>query len=329
MIVVPYQEILLEKFKRQNELKAKGALSHSNGHCFHIGRISFGCRDCYTGEQSINLFHGTQCMCKCPYCYYNPSREEILLNEQQELKELEFTEYKLREIDAYRPAIVSLCSSGETLLYIDVFERYAARIYPLLYKKKIRPYTFLYTNGILADDEMLERLHKIGVNEIRFHWSASNFSDNVLEHMKLAKEKGFFVTVEEPAYPKNRDAIIERLPILEEIGLDHLDIVELHLTEHNWDAMEREFPGDAYKVYKDYFYHLYDNGMVYDIMEEVLDKEYHFSVIDCNSGVERCRNNQDQNVGFSWDSINGMCREWNEGPGFIPRMKNGSCYKEN
>ena len=189
MRVVPYQEILEQKFKRQKELLDMGAQMHANGHCFHYGRISFGCRDCFTGEQSINLFHGTQCMCHCPYCYYNPTREEVLLNEQQEQREIEFTKYKLREMDNYRPAIVSLCSSGETLLYIDTFERYAQEIYPLIYAKGIHPYTFLYTNGILADDAMLERLQHIGVQEVRFHWSASGFSDEVYAHMKCAKAR--------------------------------------------------------------------------------------------------------------------------------------------
>ncbi len=328
MRIAPYQEILEQKFKRQKELLAMGAEVHANGHCFHYGSISFGCRDCFTGEQSINLFHGTQCMCHCPYCYYNPTREEILLNEEQEKKEIEFTKYKLRELENYRPAIVSLCSSGETLLYIDTFERYAAEIYPLIYAKNIHPYTFLYTNGILADDAMLERLQRIGVQEVRFHWSASGFSDEVYEHMKCAKARGMIVTVEEPAYPPNRDAIMERLPMLEELGLSHLDLIELHLTEHNWDAMQRIFPGDDYAAYKDYFYHLYDNGMTYDIMEECISKNYHFSVIDCNSGVERCRNHLDQDVCFSWASVKGMCSSWDEGPGFAARMKNGKPYRK-
>lgn len=327
MRVATYQEILEKKFNRQKELLAMGAQLHGNGHCFHYGKISFGCRDCFSGEQSVNLFHGTQCMCHCPYCYYNPTREEILLSEEQERKELEFTAYKLTEFENYRPAIVSLCSSGETLLYIDMFERYAAQIMPLIRKKNINPYTFVYTNGILADDAMLERLQRIGVQEVRFHWSASDFSDKVYGHMCAAKKRGMIVTVEEPAYPPNRDAIMERLPRLEELGLDHLDLIELHLTEYNWDAMERLLPGDAYAAYKDYFYHLYDNGMAYDLMEECMKQGYHFSVIDCNSGVERCRNNQDQNVGFSWDSIAGMCQEWDEGAGFVPRMKNGKPYR--
>ena len=175
---------------------------------------------------------------------------------------------------------------------------------------------------------MLERLQRIGVQEVRFHWSASGFSDEVYAHMKCAKARGMVVTVEEPAYPPNRDAIMERLPMLEELGLSHLDLIELHLTEYNWDAMQKLFPGDGYAAYKDYFYHLYDNGMTYDIMEECIRRGYHFSVIDCNSGVERCRNNLDQDVCFSWACVENMCSPWNEGPGFTARMKNGKPYQK-
>ena len=119
-----------------------------------------------------------------------------------------------------------------------------------------------------------------------------------------------------------------RLPMLEELGLSHLDLIELHLTEYNWDAMQKLFPGDGYAAYKDYFYHLYDNGMTYDIMEECIRRGYHFSVIDCNSGVERCRNNLDQDVCFSWACVENMCSPWNEGPGFTARMKNGKPYQK-
>lgn len=327
MKVVPYQEILEKKFKRQRELLAMGAELHANGHCFHYGKISFGCRDCYTGEQSINLFQGTQCMCKCPYCYYNPSQEEILLTEQQEQKEIEIQKMKLREFENYRPAIVSYCSAGETLLYLDIFERYAAELYPLIYAKNINPYTFLYTNGILCNRENLECLKGIHVDEIRFHISASNFAPQVLENMRLAKEMGFLITVEEPSYPLNREKLFELLPFFEEIGLNHLDLIELHLTEYNKKRMEELYPGEEYLAFKDYFYHLYDNGLVYDIMEECIKKGYHFSVIDCNSGVERCRNNIDQDVLFDWKSVEGMCADWDTGAGFVPRMKNGKKYE--
>ena len=44
MRVVPYQEILERKFQKQKQLLEMGAVVHANGHCFHTGTISFGCR---------------------------------------------------------------------------------------------------------------------------------------------------------------------------------------------------------------------------------------------------------------------------------------------
>lgn len=327
MKTVDYQKILSSKWERQERLTALGASLHANGHAFHVGKISFGCRDCFSGEASINIFAGTRCMFRCPYCYYDPDRTDE--NTFSELaKEVEFTAYKLENFDNYRPGIISYCSAGETLLYIDVLEQAAKRLLPLIYRKNIRPYSFLYTNGVLLDDDMLERLSRMGINEIRFHISASNFSENVFESMKKAKARGMIITVEEPSDPLKRDALMGILPRLDELGLDHLDMVEMRLTPDNIEAVEKLYAGDEYFCYKDFFYHLYDNGLVYDIMEAVLMNGYRFSVMDCNSGVERCRNNVDQNVRFGWECIDGLCREFDQGNGFVPRMKNGKRYRE-
>ena len=82
MRVVPYQEILEQKFKRQKELLDMGAQMHANGHCFHYGRISFGCRDCFTGEQSINCIHSKNkppAMQVCPQTALASSKKPPLL----------------------------------------------------------------------------------------------------------------------------------------------------------------------------------------------------------------------------------------------------------
>lgn len=326
MKTADYQYILKQKWERQERLKSLGASCHACGHAFHSGHISFGCRDCFTGEASINIFVGTKCMFKCPYCYYDPERtDEVILQELS--RETEFAAYKLKNFENYRPGIISYCSAGETLLYIDVLEETAGKLLPLIYEKNIRPYSFLYTNGVLADEVMLERLSRIGVNEVRFHISASDFSEKVFENMRKAKDRGMVLTVEEPSNPLNREKLMSLLPVFDEMGLDHLDMIEMRLTPENIAAVEKMFPEDDYMCYKDFYYHLYDNGMVYDIMEEALKKNYRFSVMDCNSGVERCRNNLDQDVRFGWESVEDMCRYHDTGVGFVARMKNGKPYR--
>jgi pyruvate formate-lyase activating enzyme-like uncharacterized protein len=49
-------------------------------------------------------------------------------------------------------------------------------------RKGINTYLFVYSNGILANEENLARLKDWGVQEIRFHLAASNFSEDVFKN---------------------------------------------------------------------------------------------------------------------------------------------------
>lgn len=315
MKVVPYQEIQSEKLKRQEKLKEMGAQLHADGHCFHIGKISPGCRGCFTQEQHSGIQVGTQCMCDCPYCYYDPQRQEQPITEINNM----LADYFFNSLPEanYFPTSFAFQSAGETLMYMDKLEKFAAILDKIQQKTGINQYRFLYTNGILATEDTLKRVKEnLGVHEIRFHLSASNFSKSVLENMKTAKKMGFFVTVEEPAWPHHREKLFELLPFFEEIGLKHLDIVEVQISDNNFKAIEKVYPEDKWRVYKDYFYHLYDEGLVYDIMEEVINKGYSYSVIDCNSAVERCRNakiNQPYRPRIKDETLKGMCADWDYG----------------
>ena len=309
MKVVPYQEVMKEKLIRQDELLEMGAERHAHGHCFHYGKISPGCRKCFTGEPGSGIQIGAKCMCKCPMCYYDVNRPEM--PEDQIKNMLADYFYNSMNPDQYRPIIFSYQSFGETLFYIDWMEKFAAILRNISINTGINHYVFLYTNGILADKDMLKRLQELPVHEIRFHLSASNFSKQVYRNMEQAAKMGFYITVEEPSWPLHRKKLFEMLKILDSVGGKHLDMVEVQITPFNKDAIEKYYPKDKIKAYKDYFYHLYDEGLVYDIMEEVIDKKYNFSVIDCNSAVERCRHANDNKVLFDIKSVEGMCADWN------------------
>ncbi|MDD3263540.1 MAG: hypothetical protein PHT94_01435 [Candidatus Nanoarchaeia archaeon] len=315
MRVVPYQEIMQEKLARQEKLLKMGAKRDADGHCFHVGEISPGCRMCFTQEPGSGIQIGTQCMCKCPYCYYDPNRLEESADSIKN-KISDFFYQSLRP-EQYKATTFSYQSSGETLYYINELEKIALILDNMEKQTGIHQYRFLYTNGILANKEMLIRLKEnLGVHEIRFHLSASNFSKLVLKNMELAKEMGFFVTVEEPSWPHHREEIMELLPFFEKIGLKHLDMVEVQISDYNRDAIEKCYPEDKWRAYKDHFYHMYDEGLVYDIMEEVINKGYHFSVIDCSSAVERCRQcktNQPFRPKIKSDTLKGMCAPWDYG----------------
>ena len=311
MRVVPYQEIMKEKLARQEKLKEMGLQLHASGHCAHLGKISPGCRKCFTGEAGSGIQVGNLCMYKCPYCYYDVNRGEMPESQINNM----LADYFFNSLKGnYNPTIFSYQSAGETLTYADYLEQFAVLLDNIEQKSGINQYRFMYTNGILADEEMLKRMkYNMGVDEIRFHVSASDFDKEVFKNMEMAAKMDFFVTVEEPSWMHHRKQLFELLPFMDSIGAKHLDMVEVQISPNNRAAIEKAYPGSKYRAYKDYFYHLYDEGLVYDIMEEVISKGYKFSVIDCNSAVERCRHNRDQDVLFDWESIRGMCADWDYG----------------
>lgn len=317
MRVVEYQEILAEKLKRQEELlKMEGPLGkvqkHATGHCFHYGQISSGCRRCYTGEQGSGIQIGNKCMCNCPYCYYPVFRNEMPTNQINEMLSNWFFNSQQVEFDPnYRPTIFAYQSAGETLMYLDELEKFNVCIDEIARKTNMNHYKFLYTNGILANEDNLKRCQEMGIHEFRFHLSASNFSEQVYKNMEMAAKMGFICTVEEPSWQLHREQLFEMLPRMEEIGCKHLDMIEVQISPDNRDAIMKYYADDKYRAYKDYFYHLYDDGLVYDLMEEVIKKGYHYSVIDCSSAVERCRHNNDQDVLFDWETIKGACDPFN------------------
>jgi hypothetical protein len=74
------------------------------------------------------------------------------------------------------------------------------------------------------------------------------------------------------------------LPVINEIGVKHLNLGEIEITKDNVSKISQMLP-DA-EIYQCYEMHLYDEGLVYDIIEEVLRKGYSYSVIDCNCFVK-------------------------------------------
>ncbi|MFA4999624.1 MAG: radical SAM protein [Parcubacteria group bacterium] len=303
MRLVPYQEILSEKLKRQQSVRR--LQFHASGHSVHIGKISPGCRGCFTPELSTGMQIGSQCMCQCPYCYYDPARQE---HTQAEIDRM-LADVFLKSLNPnWRPIIVALQSSGETLLYLDQLEKFVKIIRETEIKKGLNTYFYVYTNGILVNKENLARMKDWGVQELRFHIAASNFSEDVYKNLELAVREGFTGTVELPSLPHYRDKLLGSLPRLNDMGVKHLDLVECQVTNFNKGALNAMFPKG--RIYQDFFIHFYDEGLSYDIIEETLDKGYGFSVLDCNSGVERCRHGPGKSVAFDMKSIEGMCVEW-------------------
>ncbi len=78
------------------------------------------------------------------------------------------------------------------------------------------------------------------------------------------------------------------LPIIEDIGVKHLDICQIEITGEEQLRKTENAIGEI-ELYQAFYPMMDDGGLVEDIMREVLDKGYSDSVIDCNGFVKESR----------------------------------------
>ncbi len=288
MRLVDFRDIFLEKIKRQSAIKELEI--HAHGHCIHVSKISFGCGWCFSKKELFQVSFGDECMSRdnCPYCFFGPCSDD------RPARPYRNNLVELLEMSAHpqwKPEIFSYNSWGETLLaltsgYQSLFIKADAVTRLIEERHGYKIYRKLYTNGLLASEDTLAFLkNELNIDEIRFHLSASKFSEVVYRNMQTASEMGFVVVVEEPSLPSHREQLFEMLPRIESIGVRHLDICEVEITPNNIQRLHALFPDG--KMYRNACYHLYDEGLVYDLIEEVIKRKYTFSVIDCNSDRER------------------------------------------
>jgi len=185
-------------------------------------QISKGCKICGLGSWSC-LFITGKCNANCFYCPAPQLTDEI--PETQNL-EFETAEAYAEYINFFRFKGVSF-SGGEPLLFFDRTLQYLKQI-----RKKCSPdiYTWMYTNGILGDEQKFRKLAAAGLNEVRFDIGATGFK---LDKLQVAKRTIPNITIEIPAVPEEKEKLIQLLPEMIKAGVTNLNLHQLRLTKHN------------------------------------------------------------------------------------------------
>jgi uncharacterized protein len=281
MKIISIQEAYKRKFQRQKNIL--GLQFHAAGHCVHVGKLSPGCFACFVPDLFYaNFCSGIKCNVNCVYCTSNKKEREIPKSEHLKKKALLYKKQALSK--DFKPTKMSFSGGGEPLLYINIIVEYMKVLHDIERLSGHKPWYYLYTNGILANSRTLAQLRDLGFDEIRFHLGATNFSKAVYDNLKKAVAYLKVVTVETPAWPLHREKLFDMLPKIEDIGVKHLNIGEIEVNEFNYKNISKIMPhGEIYPCYE---MHLYDGGLAYDIMEEVLKKKYSYSVLDCSCFVK-------------------------------------------
>jgi pyruvate formate-lyase activating enzyme-like uncharacterized protein len=306
MKLISIQDAFRRRFERQASLP--GLEFHASGHCVHVGKLSPGCYSCFAPNTlRFNFPLGSRCNRSCDYCY-RIDGEALLAKQSRDerlRKKAALLQGALHPDRHYDTVVISFTGGGEPLLHLDLLQDYMQFYRGIEPRMNIRPWYYLYTNGILADREMLMRLKKMGFDEIRFHLGASNFAEGVYRNLREAVKILNTVTVETPAWPPHRDKLFEMLPVLDDLGVRHLNLGQVEITRGNRERIAEVLPGA--EIFQCYNIHLDDGGLVYDIMEEVLRKGYRFSVLDCSAFVKSIQRSPGKHLFH--DSVDGLCSD--------------------
>ena len=190
----------------------------------YTGALSPGCLKCVDGTWSC-MYIGGRCTANCFYCLrYGKQKERRSLTHEG----IEFDNPKnyvdyLAKFNFKGAAF----SGGEPLLVLDKL---------LVYIKAVREkfgqkiYIWMYTNGDLITESVLQKLKEAGLDEIRFNISARNYD---LGHAELAVNYIKTVSVEIPAVPADYEIAKKSLAKMQKIGIKHLNIHQLISSESN------------------------------------------------------------------------------------------------
>jgi len=146
----------------------------------------------------------------------------------------------------------------------------------------------VYTNGTLLNLGNMSRLKDSGFDEVRVHLGATNFSNTVYDNLTLAVKHITTVTIETPSWPLHRGKLLEMLPIIQNIGVKHLDICQVEIVSKAQLSRIEKTLGNI-ELYQAFYPVMDDGGLPEDIMREVLDRRYTYSVLDCNGFVKQSR----------------------------------------
>lgn len=299
MKILSIQEAYLKKFESQKRIPQLEY--HAAGCCAHIGKLSLGCKTCFIPDtMSLNLYCGFKCDLECPYC---PNKGKML--EKDFMRNIKLRVLRWSCLPNFSIQKISF-TGGEPLLYMEVINAYMKFFHSMEKYMQHKPRYYIYTNGTHANRNNLVQLKDMGFDEIRFHLGASDFAKKVYKNIASAKRYFKVISVETPAWPMHRKKLFEMLPIIEDIGVNHLNVGEIEIKQASYKTIARVYPGG--QVYYSYGLHLYDGGLVYDIIEEVIRKEYSYSVLDCNCFVKSIQRTPAKFVHH--EDVSDLCAEY-------------------
>ena len=290
--------------------------------------LSKGCQACKSGSW-ICIYVGEECNLSCDFCPQEDERQtkgkhDTWINGGNYSYGIKVELEDIDKVIEKNPQISGISfSGGEPFIFIDKIEKwsnYLTKKYPHIYK-------WIYTNGVYVNNETLDRLSKVGLQEIRFDAAATNYSRTTIERIKLAKKYFEVVSIEIAALPWFTELLNGCLVELE----DYITYLNIHtLQVHrglNWERLiESHLELNDTLTYIDERHgreeSLQSALEVYKTIRFIKDNKLDIIVNDCGSfnmanqqvGWQYQKNNSEGYNYESWDNFKQRAKD----DGFLP-----------
>ena len=273
MRIVPFQDIFLQRLFRQEVIP--GLQIHANGYAIHWQPISPIFQDYFLPLSGPEATFKTNILYDRPLDPFITPLDQEKYEEEQNFILMEL--FLAHSAAGFAPNILGLNNVISPYFLKSKYEETNSLINEIKTLSGKHTYTYINLHSNLLTSENLALLKDWGIKEIR-----TNTVN--LDNVQGAHEMGFIVTVESMSHPNARKDLFELLPKIQN-KIDHLVLKEIRVTKNNQERLQEFYPD--YKIYKDTFYYVYDEGLAYDVMEEAINQNYSYSVFDFNSAVER------------------------------------------
>lgn len=196
----------------------RGLHVEDGGEVLYVGGISPGCQACKEGTWDC-IFTTMHCNLDCGFCYspHDTPKDYAgsLLGSTPEQIEENHTRTRITGISF---------SGGEPFAEPQKLFEWAA----WFASRHPDKYYWVYTNGLLADEQKLRQLADVGVHEIRFNLAATGYDHpTVLKNLETAAGLIPNLTVEIPAIPEHGARVLPGLAHWSALGVRFLNLHEL------------------------------------------------------------------------------------------------------
>ncbi len=249
--------------------------------------IAPGCHACLFGVLS-HVRHSSKCSQNCDFCYYaspmaatrspivgkhlylfSGSDMSYTLDEALLLLDRQLVQYDavgwlqkepLEELDTIEPLMKAIAKRG--------------------------CHQFMYTNGVRATKEVINKLVSWGLNEIRFNLQATDFSPHIIARMKYARKKDIWTLIETPMFSRSYNNFMKHKERILDADVCQINLPELQICSPDVIKHFEKTEGPIYKHRRGYISPITSRHYTYDLIERAEAENWNVIINDCSNDTK-------------------------------------------